>query len=98
MAVLVHSSAEIGILPILHDGQFEKTRATILSTADYVIQDDTAFPIVSYNNRLGGFVSMDVTTNRSKGSATATRLTSNPLTKPRVMFPLFPCLWLSLAK
>ena len=29
---------------LLHDGQFEKTRAIILSTADYLIQDDTGIP------------------------------------------------------
>ena len=29
---------------LLHDGQFEKTRAMILSNADYVIQDDTGIP------------------------------------------------------
>jgi hypothetical protein len=29
---------------LLHDGQFEKTRAMILSSADYVIQDDTGIP------------------------------------------------------
>ncbi len=29
---------------LLHDSQFEKTRAMILSSADYVIQDDTGIP------------------------------------------------------
>ena len=29
---------------LLHDGQFEKTRALILQHADYVIQDDTGIP------------------------------------------------------
>jgi hypothetical protein len=29
---------------LLHDGQFEKTRTMILSSADYVIQDDTGIP------------------------------------------------------
>ena len=29
---------------LLHDGQFEKTRAMILANADYVIQDDTGIP------------------------------------------------------
>jgi hypothetical protein len=29
---------------LLHDRQFEKTRAMILSSADYVIQDDTGIP------------------------------------------------------
>ena len=29
---------------LLHDGQFEKTRAMILSSVDYVIQDDTGIP------------------------------------------------------
>jgi hypothetical protein len=29
---------------LLHDNQFEKTRNMILSTADYVVQDDTGIP------------------------------------------------------
>jgi hypothetical protein len=29
---------------LLHDSQFEKTRTMILSSADYVIQDDTGIP------------------------------------------------------
>jgi hypothetical protein len=69
---------------LLHDSQFEKTRAMILSSTDYVIQDDTGIPYRFAASSMAGAV-YGRYHKPIKGSATVTRLTLNPLTKAKPM-------------